>query len=49
MEDPVVGGDDNLLLRQAIALAIDKQAIVDTVYRGSRTVATGHTPPRMPG
>jgi oligopeptide transport system substrate-binding protein len=49
MEDPVVGGDDNLPLRQAIALAIDKQAIVDTVHRGSHTVATGHTPPRMPG
>ncbi|MBW3547933.1 MAG: ABC transporter substrate-binding protein [Actinobacteria bacterium] len=49
MDDPVVGGEDNLLLRQAIALAIDKQAIVDTVYSGSRTAATGHTPPGMPG
>ncbi|HEV2071523.1 MAG TPA: ABC transporter substrate-binding protein [Acidimicrobiales bacterium] len=49
MEDPVVGGDENLPLRQAIALAIDKQAIVDTVYSGSRQVATGHTPPAMPG
>jgi peptide/nickel transport system substrate-binding protein/oligopeptide transport system substrate-binding protein len=49
MEDPVVGGDENLPLRQAIALAIDKQAIVDTVYSGSRIVATGHTPPGVPG
>lgn len=49
MKDPVVGGDDNLKLRQAIALAIDKQAIVDTVYSGSRRVATGFTPPAMPG
>ncbi|MBW3651656.1 MAG: ABC transporter substrate-binding protein [Actinobacteria bacterium] len=49
MDDPVVGGEDNLLLRQAIALAIDKQAIVDTVYSGSRTVATGWTPPGLPG
>ncbi|MDP9020414.1 MAG: ABC transporter substrate-binding protein, partial [Actinomycetota bacterium] len=49
MDDPVVGGEDNLALRQAIALAIDKQAIVDTVYGGSRTVATGWTPPGMPG
>lgn len=49
MDDPVVGGEDNLLLRQAIALAIDKRAIVDAVYNGSRTVATGHTPPALPG
>lgn len=49
MDDPVVGGEDNLLLRQAIALAIDKQAINDTVYSGSRTVASGWTPPGLPG
>ncbi len=49
MDDTVVGGEENLPLRQAIALAIDKQAIVDTVYSGSRKVATGHTPPGMPG
>lgn len=49
MEDPVVGGPENLELRQAIALAIDKQAINDTVYSSSRTVATGWTPPGVPG
>ncbi len=49
MNDPVVGGDENLPLRQAVALAIDKQAIVDTVYSGGRQVATGHTPPALPG
>ena len=49
MKDPVVGGPDNLKLRQAIALAIDKQAIVDTVYSGSRKVATAWTPPGIPG
>lgn len=49
MDDPVVGGDQNRLLRQAIALAIDKPAIVDAVYGGGRRVATGHTPPAMPG
>jgi ABC-type transport system substrate-binding protein len=48
-EDPVVGGPENLKLRQAMALAIDKQAINDTVYSGSRTVATGFTPPGLPG
>jgi oligopeptide transport system substrate-binding protein len=49
MKDPVLGGPDNLKLRQAIALAIDKQAIVDTVYSGSRKVATAWTPPGIPG
>ena len=48
-KDPVVGGPANLKLRQAIALAIDKQAIADTVYDGTRKVATGFTPPGMPG
>ncbi len=49
MKDPAVGGPENKALREAIALAIDRQAIVDTVYSGSRQVATGMTPPRMPG
>ena len=47
--DPVVGGPANLKLRQAISLAIDKKAIVDTVYSGTRRVATGFTPPGIPG
>jgi oligopeptide transport system substrate-binding protein len=49
MKDPAVGGPDNKKLREAIALAIDRQAIVDTVYNGSRRVATGLTPPGLPG
>ncbi|HEV3401975.1 MAG TPA: ABC transporter substrate-binding protein [Acidimicrobiales bacterium] len=49
MRDPVVGGGDNMKLRQAITLAIDRQAIVDAVYSGSRKVATGFTPPGIPG
>lgn len=49
MRDPVVGGAENVKLRQAIALAIDRQAIIDTVYSGGRRVATGFTPPGIPG
>jgi oligopeptide transport system substrate-binding protein len=49
MKDPVVGGAANLKLRQAIAYAIDKQAIVNSVYNGSRQVATAFTPPGLPG
>ena len=49
MKDPVVGGPDNLELRQAMSLAIDKKAIVDSVYSGTRKVATGFTPPGIPG
>jgi oligopeptide transport system substrate-binding protein len=49
MRDPVVGGPGNLKLRQAITSAIDKKAIVDTVYSGTRRVATGFTPPGIPG
>jgi ABC-type transport system substrate-binding protein len=48
-KDPAVGGPANLKLRQAISLSIDRQAIVDTVYSGTRKVATGFTPPGMPG
>lgn len=49
MKDPVVGGKENLKLRQAIAHAIDKQAIVDTVFNGSRQVAEQISPPTLPG
>lgn len=49
MKDPVVGGPENVKLRQAIALVIDKQAIIDKTYNGSRKVATGFTPPGVPG
>ena len=47
--DERVGGDENLLLRQAISMAIDRAAINEAVYNGSRTVSTGITPPGIPG
>ena len=48
-KDPVVGGAQNVKLRQAIALIIDKQRMIRDVYNGSRQVATGITPPGIPG
>jgi ABC-type oligopeptide transport system substrate-binding subunit len=49
MKDPVVGGPQNVKLRQAISLIIDKQKMIDSVYNGARKVATGVTPPGIPG
>ena len=46
--DPRVGGDENLLLRQAISMAIDREAINQSVYNGLRTVSTGVTPQVFP-
>jgi oligopeptide transport system substrate-binding protein len=48
-EDPVVGGEENVLLRQAISQAINRDEINDAVYDGSRTTATGITPRGIPG
>jgi oligopeptide transport system substrate-binding protein len=48
-EDPVVGGPENLLLRQAISQAIDREAINEAAFEGTRTIATGITPPGIPG
>jgi len=48
-EDPRVGGEENLLLRQAISQAIDRDAINEAIFNGMRTVATGITPPGIPG
>ena len=45
----MVGGDENLLLRQAISQAIDRDEINEAVYDGSRTTSTGITPPGIPG
>jgi oligopeptide transport system substrate-binding protein len=45
----VVGGDKNLLLRQAIDQAINRDEINDAVYNNSRTTSTGVTPPGIPG
>ena len=47
--DSKVGGEKNLKLRQAISLAIDRDAINDTVYAGNRVVATGLIPPGLDG
>jgi ABC-type oligopeptide transport system substrate-binding subunit len=47
--DPRVGGEENLLLRQAISQAIDRDEINQAVYEGTRTDATGITPPGIPG
>jgi oligopeptide transport system substrate-binding protein len=49
MKDPALGGPQNVKLRQAMSLAIDKSAIVNTIYNGSRKVSTGWTPPGVPG
>ncbi len=46
---PLVGGEENLLFRQAISQAIDREEINQAVYDGSRTTATGVTPRGIPG
>jgi ABC-type transport system substrate-binding protein len=48
-DNPVVGGPENKLLRQAISLAIDRDEINEAVYEGSRPPADGITPPGIPG
>jgi ABC-type oligopeptide transport system substrate-binding subunit len=48
-DDPVIGGPENKLLRQAISQAIDREAINEAVYDGSRTTSTGVTPIGIPG
>ena len=47
--DERVGGPENLKLRQAISQAINREDINTDVYEGSRTTATGITPPGIPG
>ncbi|HEX2575700.1 MAG TPA: peptide ABC transporter substrate-binding protein [Aquihabitans sp.] len=44
-----VGGPDNVKLRQAISLAIDREEINEKVYEGTRSIATGIVPPGIPG
>ncbi|MFH1834398.1 MAG: peptide ABC transporter substrate-binding protein [bacterium] len=46
VEDEVLANAD---LRRAISLAINRQAIVDTVYEGVRKPATGIVPPGIAG
>jgi ABC-type oligopeptide transport system substrate-binding subunit len=47
--DPVVGGPENVDLRKAISMAIDRDEINAAVYEGTRTTSTGVTPPGIPG
>jgi oligopeptide transport system substrate-binding protein len=49
LEHPVVGGEENRLLRQAMSQAIDRDEINEAVYENTRTVSTGVTPPGIPG
>ena len=48
-DDPQVGGEKNVKLRQAISMAIDRDEINKKVYEDSRTIATGLVPPGTPG
>lgn len=47
--DPQIAGDKNVLLRQAISQAIDREQINNKVYEGTRNLSTGVTPPGIPG
>ena len=48
-DDPQVGGEENVELRKAISLAIDREELNTKVYEGTRTVSTGIVPPGIPG
>jgi len=47
--DPQIAGDKNVLLRQAISQAINRDEINNKVYEGTRVIPTGVTPPGIPG
>jgi ABC-type oligopeptide transport system substrate-binding subunit len=47
--NPLIGGEENLKLRQAISAAIDREEINNAVYEGTRTTSTGITPKGIPG
>lgn len=47
--DEIIGGPENVLLRQAVSQAIDREAINDAVFDGARVPATGITPEGIPG
>ena len=44
-----LGGDENVDLRRAISMAIDREEINTKVYEGTRVISTGITPPGIPG
>jgi oligopeptide transport system substrate-binding protein len=47
--DSALWGEENLKLRQAISLAIDREDINTKVYEGTRQLSTGIVPPGIPG
>ena len=47
--DPAIGGPENLDLRKAVSLAIDREEINEAVYDNTRTTSTGVTPEGIPG
>ena len=47
--NPLIGGEENLKLRQAVSAAIDRDEINNAVYEGTRTISTGVTPEGIPG
>lgn len=48
-DDPSIGGPENVKLREAIMLAIDREEISNAVYDGTNAVATSLVPPGIPG
>lgn len=48
-DDPQVGGEENVKLRKAIAMAINRDELNEKVYEGTRDDATGIVPPGIPG
>ena len=48
-DNPQIGGPDNVKLREAISLAINREEISDAVYDGTNAVATSIIPPGVPG
>jgi oligopeptide transport system substrate-binding protein len=48
-DDPVLGGEKNVKLREAIALAIDRAQISDQIYEGQRVPTDQLVPKGIPG
>lgn len=48
-EDPVLGGPENVELRRAISLAINRDEVNEVAYSGTQSPATGVVPPQIPG
>ena len=47
--DSELGGEDNVKLRQAISLAINREELNEKVWENTRTISTGLVPPGTPG